>query len=64
MLEGEREGKREMLLKLLLDQIEQRFGPLPPATRARIDAAASEPLRAWARRVLTATTLDDVLAAP
>ena len=58
LLEGKREGKRE----LLLDQLEQRFGPLPPATRPRIDAAAPEQLRAWARRVLTATTLDDVLA--
>ncbi|MEM9456853.1 MAG: Rpn family recombination-promoting nuclease/putative transposase [Myxococcota bacterium] len=66
LLEGERkgllEGKREMLLELLLEQLEQRFGPLLPATRAQIDAAASEELRAWARRVLTADNLEEVLA--
>ncbi|MEM9457112.1 MAG: hypothetical protein AAGF11_23240, partial [Myxococcota bacterium] len=63
LLEGERKGKREMLLELLLEQLEERFGPLPPATRAQIDAAASEQLRAWARRVLTANNLEEVLAA-
>ncbi|MEM9459307.1 MAG: DUF4351 domain-containing protein, partial [Myxococcota bacterium] len=57
--EGERKGKREMLL----EQLEQRFGPLPPTTRAQIDAAASEQLRAWARRVLTANNLEEVIAA-
>ncbi|MEM9463651.1 MAG: hypothetical protein AAGF11_56460, partial [Myxococcota bacterium] len=67
LLEGERkgllEGKREMLLELLLDQLEERFGPLPLATRAQIDAAASEQLRVWARRVLAANCLEEVLAA-
>ncbi|MEM9463652.1 MAG: hypothetical protein AAGF11_56465, partial [Myxococcota bacterium] len=67
LLEGERkgllEGERKGLLELLLELLEQRFGPLPPTTRAEIDAAASEQLRAWARRVLTANNLEEVLAA-
>ena len=67
MLQGERkgmlQGKREMLLELLLELLEQRFGPLSSSTRAQVDAAASEQLRAWSRRVLTAMNLDDVFAA-
>ncbi|MCX4245889.1 DUF4351 domain-containing protein [Paraliomyxa miuraensis] len=52
------EGKVELILKLLT----KRFGSVPLAARARVEAAASEQLDAWAERVLTASTLDDVLA--
>jgi len=57
--EGKREGKRELLLELL----GLRFGTVPPHTRARIEAATPERLDAWAKRVLTAASLDEVLAA-
>lgn len=63
--EGKREGKREGLLegqrRMLLNQLEARFGALPGVAEERIQAAGSAELRRWARRVLTAATLDEVL---
>jgi hypothetical protein len=56
--EGETKGKAELLLR----QLTKRFGPLPQVVRARVDAATSEELDAWAERVLTEPTLGDVLA--
>ena len=55
---GEAKGKTELLLKLL----RLRFGRLPEVTRARLEAATPEQLDAWAERILTANSLDDVLA--
>jgi hypothetical protein len=55
---GKAEGKAELLLALL----GERFGPPSDVTRARIASATSEQLDAWAKRILTAATLDDVLA--
>lgn len=49
--------------KLLLKQLGLRFGPLSDATRARVEAASVEQRDTWAERILTAPTLDDVLAA-
>ncbi|MEM9461713.1 MAG: hypothetical protein AAGF11_46550, partial [Myxococcota bacterium] len=63
LLAGERKGLLEGRREMLFEQLEQRFGPLPPTTRAQLNAAASEQLRAWARRVLTAANLEEVLAA-
>lgn len=53
---GRLEGKAEFLLK----QLRLRFGSLPQATRARIEAARPEELDAWAERVLVAKTLDEM----
>ena len=47
-----------MLIKLL----GLRFGPLPEPLRARVQSAAIDQLDAWTDRVLTAQTLDEVLA--
>lgn len=52
-------GARNLLVKLL----RKRFGALPAAAEARIQAADAAQLEAWADRVLTAATLDEVLAA-
>jgi hypothetical protein len=54
---GEVLGKRGALLLLL----QQRFGRLPVAPLARIDQAGAAELDAWFGRVLTASSLDDVL---
>jgi Putative transposase, YhgA-like len=56
---GEVKGKRETLLLLL----RQRFGRLPAAAVARIDKAGAVELDAFSSRVLTASSLDDVLGA-
>lgn len=55
---GVEKGQREMLIRLL----GQRFGILPAAVTARVNAAGSVDLERWAERILDATTLDDVFA--
>jgi len=59
-LEGKIEGKIETLSRLL----EQRFGSLQATSRERLQEASAEELDAMTLRVLTATTLDDVLGKP
>jgi predicted transposase YdaD len=49
-------GQREMLLT----QLRLRFGDLPEAVLERVGSARTKRLIAWAKRVLTAKTLDDV----
>jgi hypothetical protein len=56
---GEVKGKRGMLLLLL----RQRFGRVPAAAVARIDKAGAAELDVWSGRVLTASSLDEVLEA-
>lgn len=57
--QGEVEGER----KLLLRQLRQRFGDeLEPEMEQRIATATAAEIEAWGLRVLSATTLDDVLA--
>ena len=56
---GEVAGKRSTLLL----QLRQRFGPLPAATTARVDKATVTELDLWLSRVLTASSLDEVLRA-
>jgi predicted transposase/invertase (TIGR01784 family) len=57
--EGEIVGKRSALLLLLRN----RFGRLPRGAAARVNAASSAELDVWFCRVLTASTLDDVVGA-
>ena len=57
---GELKGKRGPLLL----QLRQRFGRLPAAAVARIDEAGAAELDLWFGRVLTASSLEDVLPAP
>jgi hypothetical protein len=54
---GRKEGQQKMLLKLL----QARFGALPDAAVARVNAAGPAELDLWAECVLTAPTLEDVL---
>jgi predicted transposase YdaD len=55
---GHEKGQRELLLKLL----SLRFGELPEAVSARVNAADSAQLYVWAERVLSASTLAEILA--
>ena len=55
--QGRAEGRSEMLLK----QLRARFGSLPEGVIARVQAAAPRELDVWAERILSASTLDDVL---
>ncbi len=60
--EGHSEGRKEGRAELLLELLATRFGPPSAEVRARIEAATIAQLDAWAKRVLTAATLADVLA--
>ena len=54
---GRKEGERHLLLRLL----RVRFGELPAAAVARIEAAETAELERWGERLLGAQTLADVL---
>ena len=54
---GKAQGKREALLLLL----RQRFGRVPAAAAARIEGAGAAELDVWFGRVLSASSLSDVL---
>jgi len=56
--EGLAKGRRSTLAK----QMQLRFGPLTPATEARLEAADETTLDRWTERILTAASLDELLA--
>jgi predicted transposase/invertase (TIGR01784 family) len=55
------EGRTEHAQDTLLTQLEIKFGPLAPNTRARILAAKGAELDRWLGRVVTAGSLDELL---
>jgi hypothetical protein len=55
--QGRSEGQRQMLVR----QLGKRFGTLPNDAVARVSAATLETLEIWSDRVLTASTLSEVL---
>jgi flagellar biosynthesis/type III secretory pathway protein FliH len=60
--EGLKQGVQKGQQTMLLKQLQTRFGTLSEATVARVNAAGTAELELWAERILTAPTLDDVLA--
>ena len=65
--EGQREGRKEGMqlgeVRILTALLRLRFGDLPAAVQQRIEAADADTLLRWSERVLTAQTLEEVLAA-
>jgi hypothetical protein len=59
--EGRREGEAA-LRDVLIAQLKQRFGSVPESALARVGEADIATLKRWGSRVLTAASLDDVLA--
>jgi hypothetical protein len=55
------EGQKDGLRGLLIKQLIRRFGPLPGAAMSRIQAAGPDLLEYWGERLLSASSLDDVL---
>jgi hypothetical protein len=62
--EGRQEGRKEGELNVLLRQLRARFGELPAAALARIQAADTAEVEQWSDRVLSAKTLAEVLGEP
>ena len=55
---GIAQGKAETLLS----QMQLKFGSVPSSVQAQVRAASARQLDAWTAAVLTATTLDELLA--
>lgn len=61
LAEGEAKGRVEGRVELLLRLLDRRFGSVSVEARARVEAGTVEQLDAWAERLLTAGSLEDVL---
>jgi hypothetical protein len=55
---GRQEGVREVVLELL----EEKFGPLDASILQRIEKASRDQILLWAKRILTASSPDEVFA--
>lgn len=60
--EARQKARAEGEVRLLLKLLARRFGPVPEHVRARVEAATSEQVKAWAERLFTAASLDETLA--
>ncbi len=59
--QGKQLGEQRGEAKILLHQIERKFGPPSAAVRERIVQAESDRLLEWSERILEARSLDEVL---
>ncbi|MCQ9618230.1 Rpn family recombination-promoting nuclease/putative transposase [Paenalcaligenes niemegkensis] len=57
-VEGRSDGERQLLLKL----IKLKFGSVPDWVQAKLDQASSGQMDVWGERILTADSLDALLA--
>ncbi len=60
--EGELQGRRQERRAVLLELIEHKFGRVDPELETRLQEASLEDLLSWSRKVLAASTLDEVFA--
>jgi hypothetical protein len=58
--QGREEGKEEGRKGLLLDQLEAKFGALPAAVAAKVNAMSAQELDRLAMQILTASTLQEM----
>ena len=58
---GEAKGLLEGRRTILLRQAQARFGPLPPSFTSQVATADSATLDRWSLRLLTASSLDDIV---
>lgn len=59
---GLEQGLAQGATSLLLRLLERKFGPLPSAGAARVQAAPLHDVERWSERILDAATLSDVFA--
>jgi hypothetical protein len=59
--QGRHLGVAEGIARTLTRQLTLKFGPLSAAALSRVQAAPPEELERWTDRVLTASSLEDVL---
>jgi hypothetical protein len=63
MEQGEHLGVRKGETKVLLTQLQLKFGPVSEAVRAKIERADADTLLRWSERILSATSIEQVLGA-
>ena len=59
---GREQGMAAGQAKMLLSQWRLKFGDLPEGAQGQVATASSAQVEAWAAAVLTASSLDEVLA--
>jgi hypothetical protein len=59
--EGREEGRQEGEAVVLLRLLQLKFGAVPETVRRRIEDADAQTLLAWSERVLTATSIEQVI---
>lgn len=59
---GRQEGRIEARQESLLDQIENKFGSIDSATRARVEHASNAQVVVWMRRIVVVDTVEKVFA--
>ena len=59
--QGRAEGRAQGQAEFLLEQLTVKFGPQPVHVQARVYTATNDQLHTWIRRILNATTIDEVL---
>jgi predicted transposase YdaD len=61
MRKGEQIGVRKGEARVLLTQLQLKFGTVPEAVAARIDQADADTLLRWSGRILSAGDIEDVV---
>jgi len=59
---GRQEGRQEGLREVVLAQFEEKFGPLDASTLQHIEKASREQILLWAKKILTASSRDEIFA--
>jgi hypothetical protein len=62
MAQGKMEGGLEEGRRLLLRQLEKRFGNVPPSVRTKVAQANLNEIESWSLRLLEAATLEDAVS--
>ncbi len=60
--EGREEGLLNGMRLTALTLFEEKFGPLDASIRSRVEKAGRDQILLWTKRILTASSLDEVLA--
>jgi hypothetical protein len=61
--EGKAEGEAKGWSAILSQLLSMRFGPLPTVVQEQLSHASESDCERWTERLLSASSLDDVLAA-
>ncbi len=60
MQEGMQQGIRDGMARVLGIMLSSQFGPLPPEVASKIASSPAEQIDAWADRLLSASSLDEI----